>query len=129
MTRRLVVLTMTLVAGFMYSSIMLRAQTAAPKPSGDDAKDYKWNTAVPPRSTYDPPVRDLSGIWTAMVEGGVQPNGAFEFPDDPEHVGHDVPYTAAGKAARMKNKPGEGEEGQVPEWSRAFVNHPVDLRS
>ena len=122
MPRQLVVLTVTLVAWLMCSSI-LRAQTAAPKPSADEAKDYKWNTALPPKSTYDPPVRDLSGIWDAGTEGGVQPNGVFEFPDDPEHVGHDVPYTDAGKAARMKNKPGEGE-GQVPV---AYVNDPVDF--
>ena len=96
----------------------------------DKWKTEKWNTSAPPSSYWDKlkstsaPKHDLSGIWDAgALEGGIQPNGAYEYPDDPEHLGHDVPYTALGKEARMKNKPGSGVSGQFP---AAEVNDPVD---
>jgi hypothetical protein len=114
------------------------AQTAPPPQSGQAAdatdadkwKTEKWNTPSPPESYWEKiksgpaPKRDLSGIWDAgFLEGGIQPNGAYEYPDDPEHIGHDVPYTALGKEARMKNKPGLGVSGQFP---LAEVNDPMD---
>jgi hypothetical protein len=94
-------------------------------------KAEKWNTPAPPPKGYyekvkpEPaPKRDLSGFWDAgFLDGGVQPNGAFEYPDDPEHLGHDVPYSALGKEARAKNRPGTGVSGQFP---IAEVNDPVD---
>jgi hypothetical protein len=116
------------------------AQTTAPTQSNapaaqqanepnDKWKAVKWNTAAPPESYWltvksaPAPKRDLSGIWDGgFLEGGVQANGAYEYPDDPEHVGHEVPYTAMGKEARAKNKPGSGL-AQVPV---AEVNDPVD---
>src|SRR5690348_9553794 len=107
----------------------LRAQAAAPAPSSgqsqaaadaDKWKTEKWNTSSPPESYWEnmksgpAPKRDLSGIWDAGgVPQGVQPNGAYEYPDDPEHVGRDVPYSPLGKEARAKNKPGTGM-GQFP---------------
>ena len=93
-------------------------------------KTEKWSTPKPPDSYWETlksgpaPKRDLTGIWDGgFIFRGVQPNGAFEYPDDPEHLGHDVPYTALGKEARMKNKPGSGVSGQFPV---AEVNDPVD---
>jgi len=95
-----------------------------------DSWKAKWNTDYPPASYYQnlksapAPKRDLSGTWDAgTLEGGIQPNGAYEYPDDPEHAGHDVPYTPLGKQARLKNKPGSGVSGQFP---AAEVNDPVD---
>lgn len=111
------------------------AQTTQPSQTRGDAnadkwKTEKWNTSSPPASYWESlksapaPKRDLSGIWDAgALEGGIQPNGAYEYPDDPEHLGHDVPYSALGKEARMKNKPGSGVSGQFP---AAEVNDPVD---
>ena len=117
----------------------LRAQATVPTQSSgqpqagadtDRWKTEKWNTSSPPDSYWEKvksapaPKRDLSGIWDAGgVPQGVQPNGAYEYPDDPAHVGHDVPYSALGKEARMKNKPGTGVSGQFPV---AEVNDPVD---
>lgn len=117
----------------------LRAQTAPPvaaagqAAAGTDAEKWtteKWNTSSPPASYWQTlksgpaPKRDLSGIWDAgTLEGGIQPNGAYQYPDDPEHQGRDVPYSASGKEARMKNRPGSGVSGQFP---AAEVNDPVD---
>lgn len=135
MRKRWVVLASALIATLMSSPIILLAQTAPPAQSADQAdadkwKTEKWNTPLPPRSYYEKlksapaPKRDLSGIWDGASEGGTQANGAYEYPDDPDHVGHDVPYTALGKEARMKNKPGSGVSGQFPV---AEVNDPVDF--
>ena len=113
-----------------------RAQAAGPATAGaagqtddDKWKDQKWNTPSPPASYWEKmksgPARkhDLTGIWDAGgVEQGVQANGAYEYPDDPEHVGRDVPYTPLGKEARAKNKPATGM-GQFPV---AEVNDPTD---
>jgi hypothetical protein len=119
----------------MFLSMRCAAQTTPPGQAGADAnadkwKTEKWNTSSPPTSYWETlksapaPKRDLSGIWDAgALEGGIQPNGAYEYPDDPEHLGHDVPYSAVGKEARMKNKPGSGVSGQFP---AAEVNDPVD---
>jgi hypothetical protein len=105
------------------------AQSGLPQQTCDDRwKTEKWNTPNPCRNFYETlksgpaPQRDISGIWDGGTEGGVQPNGAYEFPDDPDHVGQDPPYTALGREALAKTKPGEGER-QVPV---AEVNDPVD---
>ena len=137
MLRRLAVFTIAVIAASISSPLLLAAQTAPPPPvqaadatDADKWKTEKWNTPTPPESHWEKiksrpaPKRDLSGIWDAgFLEGGIQPNGAYEYPDDPEHVGHDVPYTALGKEARMKNKPGLGVSGQFP---LAEVNDPMD---
>ena len=139
MLNRLAIFTTVVITGLMCSCIS-RAQTAAPSPAAGGAtgsanadndkwKTEKWNTPSPPDSYWEKvksgpaPKRDLSGIWDAGgVPQGVQPNGAYAYPDDPEHIGHDVPYSALGKEARAKNKPGTGM-GQFPV---AEVNDPVD---
>jgi hypothetical protein len=138
MLRRLAVFTIAVIAASISSPLLLAAQTAPPPQpvqaadatDADKWKTEKWNTPTPPESYWEKiksgpaPKRDLSGIWDAgFLEGGIQPNGAYEYPDDPEHVGHDVPYTALGKEARMKNKPGLGVSGQFP---LAEVNDPMD---
>jgi len=136
MSKRLAIFTIAIVAAFMWSGVS-RAQTASPGQSGQAAtqtgddkwKTEKWNTPSPPEPYWEKiksapaPKHDISGTWDAGgVPQGVQPNGAYEYPDDPEHVGHDVPYSASGKEARLKNKPGTGM-GQFPV---AEVNDPVD---
>ena len=137
MPKRLAIVTIAAIAALLPSSIPSAAQTASPaQPNqaagaadADKWKTEKWNTSSPPPGYFDQlksapaPKRDLSGIWDAGgVQYGVQPNGAFEYPDDPEHVGRDVPYTALGKEARMKNKPGTG----MSQFPVAEVNDPVD---
>src|SRR4029077_1331577 len=134
MLQRLALSTRAVIAALISLSISGAAQTAplgqsAGQTDADKWKTEKWNTPSPPEAYWEKiksapaPKRDLSGIWDAGgVTQGVQPNGAYEYPDDPEHVGHDVPYTALGKEARMKNKPGTGM-GQFPV---AEVNDPVD---
>jgi hypothetical protein len=109
-----------------------QAQTAAPANSTAAQKqDWwlhhdKWDTPLPDKSVYagrksEPaPRRDLSGTWDGLAEGGTQPKGTKEFPDDMRRL-PDVPYTPVGKAARMANKAGEGED-QVP---LELVNDPV----
>lgn len=136
--KRLAVLTIAVIAASISSPLALAAQTAPPGQPGQAAettgadrwKTEKWNTPSPPESYWEKiksrpaPKRDLSGIWDAgFLEGGIQPNGAYEYPDDPEHLGRDVPYTALGKQARLKNKPGLGVSGQFP---LADVNDPMD---
>ncbi len=138
MLRRLAVFTIAVIAASISSPLLLAAQTAPPPQPGQAAdatdadkwKTEKWNTPSPPESYWEKiksgpaPKRDLSGIWDAgFLEGGIQPNGAYEYPDDSEHIGRDVPYTALGKEARMKNKPGLGVSGQFP---LAEVNDPMD---
>jgi hypothetical protein len=135
MRNRLAIFTIAVIAALMSSSILCAAQTATPSQAAgetdaDKWKSEKWNTPSPPAGYFDKlksapaPKHDLTGIWDAGgVQIGVQPNGAFEYPDDPEHLGHDVPYTALGKEARLKNKPGTGVSGQFPV---AEVNDPVD---
>jgi len=87
----------------------------------------KWDTPLPDKSVYagrkdgPAPQRDLSGTWDGLAEGGTQPKGAQEYPDDATHR-PEPPYTPLGKQARTRNKPGEGEE-QVP---IGLVNDPVD---
>jgi hypothetical protein len=142
MIMRLAVSTIAVMAASICLSISVAAQTAPPSQSSgqsseratgqtDDTKwkGEKWNTPQPPETYWEKvksapaPKHDITGIWDAGgVPQGVQPNGAYEYPDDPEHVGHDVPYSALGKEARMKNKPGTG----MSQFPVAEVNDPVD---
>lgn len=105
---------------------------AANPPCADPNKEpdeKMWARPFPCKEYYakqkpgPAPKRDISGIWDGMTEGGVQPNGVYEFPDDPEHVGKEPPYTEAGKKARDLNRPGEGERASPI----GEVNDPVDF--
>ena len=111
-----------------------RAQSDPPKQLTDAQKQdwwlhhEKWDTPLPDdksvyvgRKSEPAPRRDLSGTWDGFSEGGTQAKGAKEFPDDFRHL-PDVPYTPLGKAARMANKAGEGEEQVLV----GLVNDPVD---
>jgi len=135
MSKRGVVWTIPLAAAFMIllSPRASRAQSDSPKQAADSQKkDWwlhhdKWDTPLPGdksvyagRKSEPAPRRDLSGTWDAFTEGGTQAKGAKEFPDDSRHL-PDVPYTPLGKAARLANKAGEGEE-QV---AIGLVNDPV----
>jgi hypothetical protein len=130
MPKSLVISTTTLIA-LLACSFNIGAQAATPQTaqkSEQQQSEDKWNQASPDKKAFLSekaglaPVRDLSGIWDAMAEGGVQPKGPREFVDDAKHVGIDVPYSPAGKAARMLNKPSEGEQ-QVPAGD---TNDPID---
>lgn len=137
MLKHLAVVTIAVIASIS-SSTPLAAQAASPaqasggaggETDADKWKTEKWNTSSPPESYWEKvksapaPKRDITGIWDGGgVSQGVQPNGAYEYPDDPEHVGKDVPYTPLGKEARMKNKPGTG----MSQFPVAEVNDPVD---
>src|SRR5437879_11191712 len=113
MLNRFAIVTTALITAWIYPCTS-RSQTPPPKqaaggaPSDTSAdsdkwKTEKWNTPSAPDSYWEKiksgpaPKRDISGIWDAGgVPQGVQPNGAYQYPDDPEHIGHDVPYSALG---------------------------------
>src|SRR5271167_2454180 len=96
MLRRSAIVTFATFATLIWASSS-RAQTTAPSQSNapaaqqgnaanDKWKTVKWNTAAPPESYWQTlksapaPKRDLSGIWDGgFLEGGVQPNGAYEY--------------------------------------------------
>jgi hypothetical protein len=126
------------ISGLAFSILVIfsplsHAQAGSPaQTSGVEREDWwahhdKWDTPLPDKSAYagkkdgPAPRRDLSGTWDGVTEGGTQAKGAKEYPDDAAHR-PDPPYTAQGKQARMRNKPGEGEE-QVP---IGLANDPVD---
>jgi hypothetical protein len=112
-----------------------RAQTAA-------SVGGKWNMSVPPKSAYmaikpaPAPRRDLSGIWDATAEGGIQPKGPKEYPalmpghpqDDiggqPDESGiiKQLPYTPLGLQTLKTHKPGVGVRAALP----ADLNDPAD---
>jgi len=111
------------------------AQAAAPGRGGDATQQDsstsldKWDSALPAdkavyagKKSRPAPRRDLSGTWDGITEGGTQPKGSKNFPDDADPK-HNVqpPYTSLGKDARMNNKPNEGEK-QFPIW---LSNDPV----
>ena len=136
MSKRAVVWTIPLAAAWMillFPGTLPAQQNNSPKELTDAEKqDWwlhhdKWDTPLPEnKSVYagrkagPAPRRDISGTWDGLSEGGTQAKGAQSFPDDYRHL-PDVPYTALGKAARMANKPGEGED-QV---AIGLVNDPV----
>jgi hypothetical protein len=127
MPKRVASLTIALFLLSAFSRILC-AQTAAPAEAGRVAQtDWwthheKWDTPLPDKSVYagrksgPAPRRDLSGTWDGLAEGGTQPKGAKDYPDDATHR-PEPPYTPLGKEARLRNKAGEGEEqvtiGQV----------------
>jgi hypothetical protein len=116
--------------------ILLRAQSAASSQS-------KWNMAAPPKSTFakktkaaPAPRRDLSGIWDATAEGGIQPKGPKEYPalmpghpqddiggqPDESSIIKQLPYTALGLETLKTHKPGVGVRAALP----ADLNDPID---
>jgi hypothetical protein len=104
------------------------AQSAGAKKKDDWWTTHdKWDTPLPDKSEYSgrkdgpAPRRDLSGTWDGLAEGGTQPKGAKDYPDDAAHR-PEPPYTPLGKQARLRNVPGEGED-QAPVGQ---VNDPVD---
>ena len=144
MPKRIVVWTVALIAGLMFS-IDLGAQDTRPKAGTDVAQPEKWNNVPPRRSAYagkksaPAPRRDISGIWDATAfDGGLQVNGANEYPallpheaagtelgveagagaegGRPDETGivHPLPYTPAGLAALKANKPSGPGVRQVP---------------
>lgn len=132
MSKRLVILGVMLFALSIVLSVSY-GQTGAAQQAGDSkqqdwwANHEKWNTPLPDKSVYagkktaPAPRRDLSGAWDGLAEGGTQPKGPKNYPDDANHR-PEPPYSPAGREARARNKAGEGEE-QV---SVGLVNDPVD---
>jgi hypothetical protein len=131
MSKRFEMFAIPLFALLIFSPIS-RAQPGGRAQSGPrEQKDWwanhdKWDTPLPDKSVYagkksaPAPRRDISGTWDGLTEGGTQPKGPKEYPDDATHR-PEPPYTPLGREARMRNKPGEGEE-QVP---IALANDPV----
>jgi hypothetical protein len=66
-----------LVAALLTLPCLLQAQNA-PGTTDEPAKSHSWNNGPPPKKAYagrksaPAPRRDLSGIWNAAAEGGVQ---------------------------------------------------------
>jgi hypothetical protein len=129
MSKRLVV-TMLALSTILSLSSVLHAQTSGQPESTGEQKEW-WNNSPPnkaelaaqKRKAAPAPRRDLSGIWDGTAEGGIQPKGPIEYIDDDKHIGHDVPYTALGRAARKLNKAGEG----VDQVAQGDLNDPVDF--
>jgi hypothetical protein len=101
----------------------------------------KWNNTVPTnRAVYagkpsaPAPRRELSGVWDASAEQGFQAKGAFEYPamrandqregidPDERNIAKPLPYTPAGEAALLANKPAAGVRAVKPGES----NDPTD---
>jgi len=132
MSQRPAISIATLFVLFVFSPF-LYAQSGAPSQTGGTPQDDwwanhdKWNTPIPDKPAFagkksgPAPRRDISGTWDGVAEGGTQPKGAKDYPDDANHR-PEPPYTSLGREARAKNKPGEGEE-QVPV---GLANDPVD---
>src|SRR5260370_7093638 len=82
-----------LLTALLGSLLLLRAQNA-PGTTEEQAKPGSWNSGPPPKKVYAgkkssaAPRHDLSGIWNAAAEGGVQAKGVLEhpalFPDHPQ---------------------------------------------
>src|SRR5882762_3090810 len=103
MSMRLVI-SRTMVCALLIFSPILYAQSAAPGQSdGVHREDWwvsheKWNTPIPDKPVFagkksgPAPRRDLSGTWDGVAEGGTQPKGAKDYPDDANYR-PDPPYT------------------------------------
>jgi hypothetical protein len=115
----------------------------APGTTEEKAAPKSWNNGPLPKRAYvgkkstPAPRRDLSGIWNAAAEGGVQAKGVLEhpalLPDHPQddlggqpdesQIPKPLPYTPAGLAALKAHKPGVGVRAVGP----GLVNDPVDF--
>jgi hypothetical protein len=138
---RLSALAAILLTALLSSPLVVRAQNAPG--TTEEANQGKWNNGPPPKKAYvgkksaPAPRRDLSGIWNAAAEGGVQAKGVLEhpalLPDHPQDdlgeqpdeskVPRPLPYTPAGLAALKSHKPGVGVRAVGP----GLVNDPVDF--
>jgi hypothetical protein len=132
MSKRLVSLTVSLIAGVVFMPI-LRAQTAAPNGGGNATERDKWNSTPLDKTPENPaaaPRRDLSGIWDGTNEGGGQYAGARDRgavlppipgqrdplgqggrlnasggePDE-SNIWHPLPYTPLGEETLKAHKP------------------------
>src|SRR4029077_4262709 len=135
MSKPFVVATITSLAVLAFSSILCAQSTASTQTA--EVKGQKWNNDVPTGNRANPsfyagkksgpaPRRDLSGIWDATAEGGIQAGGAIEHPavypgdspgseaelqrfrgrqPDEKGVVNPLPYTPLGEAALEANKP------------------------
>ena len=130
-----------LIAVLIFSAA-LRAQSTPPNGAGNKIGPSKWNNAPPDKSAYagkkaaPAARRDVSGIWDAWTEGGIEAKGALEHPalgaddrqdsvsgqPDERNILHPLPYTPAGLEALKANKPAVGIRA-VP---AVLTNDPVD---
>jgi hypothetical protein len=122
MRKRLATWAMPLFAIAMLSPV-LRAQAvpAAPQPqTTEDGWGRKFAKPVKGQKSAPAPKHDISGVWDPDGPG-FSPYGAIAMPSDgrPEH---ELPFTAAGREAFLKNKPGFG----VTEVPAALTNDPVN---
>jgi hypothetical protein len=127
----------------------LRAQIPNDQAPGvaEMLKQRKWNNSPPIKTEYagkkkagPAPRRDLSGIWDATAEGGIEAVGAFEHPSkfagtdqggqsgappapDERNIVNPIPYSAAGEAALKANKPSTG----VRSIPAVAANDPVNI--
>ena len=132
---------------YLTFSFILCAQTATPTQSGK-APAEKWNNdpfngngrnkPAVYKSGKPTPRRDLSGIWDATAEGGVQASGAAEHPatyppgdprprsGEPDENGiiNPIPYTPFGEKALEANKPSGTSVRSVP---AVLSNDPVNI--
>lgn len=116
MPTRFVALTIALIAALVICSPLTLAQQIVRQPGAVYDGDK-------PGETFGPaPRRDFSGTWEPAKGAGdaIQANGAKAMPSDgkPEH---ELPYTPAGRAAFLANKPTFGTT-MVPS---AFSNDPM----
>jgi len=135
MSKRLMILMVTLIAGLMFSPI-LRAQ--------DAAKKDKWNSIPPPRTSYagkksagPAPKRDISGTWDAAgMQEALGTSGATEHPallpggkgaeggrEDETGTAKPLSFTPLGLQALKANKPSGPGVRQV---HAALANDPAD---
>jgi hypothetical protein len=145
MPRPFAATTIGLVAVLTFSSILC-AQTSAPTQLRK-APVEKWNNdPFNGNGRNNPaiyitgkpaPRRDLSGIWDATAEGGVQASGAAEHPasyppgdprpragqPDEKGIINPIPYTPFGETALKANKPSGTSIRSVP---AVLSNDPVD---
>ncbi len=130
-----------LTAGLVFSAV-LRAQSAPANGGASKAGQEKWNNTPPDKAAYTgtksapAPRHDITGIWNASAEGGIEAKGALEHPalgandrqdsvsgqPDERNILRPLPYTAAGLEALKANKPAVGIRA-VP---AALTNDPVD---
>ena len=130
-----------LIAALIFSPA-LRGQSAQPTQAASKTSKPIWNNTPPDKSAYagkkpaPAPRHDVSGIWDAWTEGGIEPKGALEHPalgaddrqdsvsgqPDERNILHPLPYTPAGLEALKANKPAVGIRA-VP---AVLTNDPVD---
>jgi hypothetical protein len=124
------------------AGLALSQPAGAQAPATQPAPEVKkWNNTVPTnRAVYagkpsaPAPRRDLSGVWDASAEQGFQAKGAFEYPamrandpregidPDERNIARQLPYTPAGEAALLANRPAAGVRAAMPGKS----NDPTD---